>query len=698
MKRVVYHPITKILALILFFTFAFSTVYNIAYCVWLDGVDLFDEEPEFHYIQGSTYDEELYWPYAVYEYRAMRDEQDNYYWYSPSDPLVDTIINGLRALSVSDGKLTYPAYETLGTLKYPEETGQALRAYLTELYGNNTNFAFRVEHEGEVLMSNMEDIPGKITLLAEHTSLITVEYVTERDTRHTVTFSFIYGLRPGLPVNDAYKAYYTAWEADVGRAYTVLSNAIVSGCVTLLFLVLLLCITGKRYEGDGVSLCWLDRLPLEIPTAVAVLACIGGICLLGEMTYWPDFIRLLGGWFGYRTMTDANRLQLSLLLCVGFAMVAVILVWLCSLVRRMRAGGWWKNTLVWRVLSFVLRLLRFLGNGVLSVFSHLPLLYKWLIGCPVFGIWTLVALLGRSAPLAALWFLTVLLVLAYGCVWLIRLDKVRSGAEKVAEGNLDYRIDKGTFRINGVAGSIADSLNHIGDALGVAVDQRMRSERFRTELITNVSHDLKTPLTSIVSYADLLSKESLDGSAAEYVEVICRQSERLKKLTEDLLEASKASTGTLSVVLAPTDVAELLSQAAGEYAERFQKASLTPCLQLPDGERLCVMADGRRMWRVFDNLLSNICKYSMEGTRVYLTAEREGDTVRLIFRNISAQPIGGSVEELTERFVRGDASRHTEGSGLGLAIAQSLVELQGGTLTLSADGDLFKAVLTLKAV
>ena len=226
----------------------------------------------------------------------------------------------------------------------------------------------------------------------------------------------------------------------------------------------------------------------------------------------------------------------------------------------------------------------------------------------------------------------------------------------------------------------------------------MKSERFRTELITNVSHDLKTPLTSIINYTDLLSKEEIDNETAkEYVDVLSRQAVRLKKLTEDLLEASKASTGAISVSMQPTDAAELLTQAVGEYEERFAARSLHAVLDIRHNP-LWISADGKHLWRVFDNLLGNICKYSMSGTRVYLTAEAIGKTVVMTFRNITENPISVTAEELTERFVRGDASRHTEGSGLGLAIADSLCKLQGGTLSLTVDGDLFKAVIAFAAI
>ena len=232
--------------------------------------------------------------------------------------------------------------------------------------------------------------------------------------------------------------------------------------------------------------------------------------------------------------------------------------------------------------------------------------------------------------------------------------------------------------------------------MDAAVARQMKSERMKTELITNVSHDLKTPLTSLISYVDLLKKEGLTSERApEYLDVLDRQSQRLKKLTEDLVEASKASTGNIQAKLEDTDVNLLLSQAVGEYSERLAAASLTPVTTLDIAEPH-ILVDGRLLWRVFDNLLSNVTKYALPGTRVYLTTEARDGKVFVTFRNVSREPLNISAEELMERFVRGDASRNTEGSGLGLSIARSLTELNGGSLALTVDGDLFKATLVFQ--
>jgi len=240
----------------------------------------------------------------------------------------------------------------------------------------------------------------------------------------------------------------------------------------------------------------------------------------------------------------------------------------------------------------------------------------------------------------------------------------------------------------------AQQLGDLGSAVAASVEERLQSERFKAELITNVSHDLKTPLTSIINYVDLLKGEEIDNpTAQEYIAVLDRKSQRLKKLTEDLVEASKASTGVLAVELEKLGLVQLVEQALGEYQEKLDQSGLTHVLTAP--EEVYVLADGRHLWRVIDNLLGNCCKYALEGTRVYLDVTANDLTAALTVKNVSKEPLNIPAQRLLERFVRGDESRSAEGSGLGLAIARSLTELQGGKLELEIDGDLFKARVTI---
>jgi signal transduction histidine kinase len=295
----------------------------------------------------------------------------------------------------------------------------------------------------------------------------------------------------------------------------------------------------------------------------------------------------------------------------------------------------------------------------------------------------------------ASWALPVLLAL-FLLYTVFQFKKLKKAAARLADGELNYKVNTRGMLFD--EKQLGESLNRLGDGMNKAVEERLKADRMKTELITNVSHDIKTPLTSIVSYTELLkAEENLSEQGKEAVDVLSRQSERLTRLISDLVEASKASSGILDVALAPCDAAVFVAQAAGEYEERLKDAGLTLLTKVPE-EPLRIMADGRRMQRIFDNLMNNIAKYSLPGTRVYLDLEKKGQRAVFQFKNTSREPLNVSADELLERFVRGDSSRHTEGNGLGLSIAQSLTELQGGTLQIQVDGDLFKVVMSFPEV
>ena len=272
--------------------------------------------------------------------------------------------------------------------------------------------------------------------------------------------------------------------------------------------------------------------------------------------------------------------------------------------------------------------------------------------------------------------------------------KLKDGGKRVASGNYNEPID--TTHMIAPMREPGEDINHVGEGIAIAVAEQMKSERFKTELITNVSHDIKTPLTSIINYVDLIKKEGIsEEKVREYVEVLDRQSARLKKLIEDLLEASKASTGNVEMHMEACDAAVMISQVVGEYQDKLQAQDIEIVVNEAKNPAN-LMADGRHLWRVFDNIMSNICKYTQDHTRVYVNVEDAGDQVRMIFKNISKYPLNISSDELMERFVRGDASRNTEGHGLGLSIASSLTALMDGQLTIDIDGDLFKITVAMK--
>ncbi len=470
-----------------------------------------------------------------------------------------------------------------------------------------------------------------------------------------------------------FEAYYTNLLVENRNTLIWLTAVLFVLCLALV--IFLLCAAGHKEGVEGIHLNWVDRIPLDLYLALA-LATGSCVLMLGIDATGVDFVPAV--------------ILLAILLALAVLLVMSVLMTLST---RFKSGAFWKNTLVYRCLCLLFRMGKGLKDGLSYCAKHLHL--YWQAGLIFAGVTLLeflvVAAFG-SESICVIWFLAKLVETPLLVLILISLQKLKAGGEALAEGNLNASVD--LKHMYGVLRSHGENLNSIAQGMQKAVQQQLKSERFRTDLITNVSHDIKTPLTSIVNYVDLLKKEDVQPEKAkEYIAVLDCQSARLKKLTEDLVEASKASSGTLPVHLEAVDVNVLLSQVSGEYQSRFELCKLEPIVKL-SSEDPQILADGKLLWRVFDNLLSNICKYAMPGTRVYFTSEVQDGRVSISFKNISNYPLDITADELLERFVRGDSSRSTEGSGLGLSIAQSLTGLQKGTFDLVVDGDLFKANLS----
>ncbi len=492
-------------------------------------------------------------------------------------------------------------------------------------------------------------------------------YVPEQDGRRLCReLALEYGVLDPLDVHDEFLEGWHEY-SKYAQYLPHIALATLAADLCCLLLTVFLCLgAGRRRDRQGVVLRPFDHIPLEI---VGVLEFFAWAILLGagdSMTYAVSN--------GIIAPDTAAGLVVVSLAGAGLALLAVLTVSV-----RIKAGTILTNTLTCLIG-------RAIARGVRNAAGTWPLTGR------VVGLF-LLYLLGTLLTGLTLFLIPVYqgLVLWALCRWTIQWNKVRAGAGRIVGGDPDARID--TRKMYRDLAEHAGQLNDLGSAVSTAVEERLQSERFKTELITNVSHDLKTPLTSIINYVDLLKKEDIrNEKAAEYLEVLDRKSQRLKKLTEDLVEASKASTGALTVHPERIGVVQLVQQALGEFEEKFSQHRLEPVLTVQDGE-IYVMADGRHLWRVIDNLLSNCNKYALEGTRIYADVIRQGGQVALTVKNVSKTALNIPAEQLMERFVRGDQSRTTEGSGLGLSIARSLTELQGGVFLLEVDGDLFKAIV-----
>ena len=454
--------------------------------------------------------------------------------------------------------------------------------------------------------------------------------------------------------------------------YTALVTMFVSFIIGAAAFVFLMCAAGHRNGTDEIVTTVWDHLWLDVFAVGAVLAevfvfYVAAIFLINvDVAYLPFIL------FVTAVAT----------LCMGW----LLLLFLLSFSVRVKLGKWWRHTLCYQ-------LFRKIGQFAWMIWENIGFLWKVILVMLVLafleGIG--VQMFFNSDIALLLWLLEKLVLYPLVLWYCVQLNQLKNGTEKIAGGEPGYQIS--TKRMTGIFKEQGEQINHISDGMTHAIEERMKSERFKTELITNVSHDIKTPLTSIINYVDLLEKEDLHNETAqEYLEVLERQSSRLKKLIEDLIEASKASTGNLPVHLERLEAGIFMTQTVGEFEEKTKAAGLDLVIEKPETP-VYIMADSRHFWRVIDNLMNNICKYAQSGTRVYINLEVKEAQVSITFRNTSKYPLNISSDELMERFVRGDASRNTEGSGLGLSIANSLMDLMGGTFRLYVDGDLFKVVL-----
>lgn len=433
--------------------------------------------------------------------------------------------------------------------------------------------------------------------------------------------------------------------------------------LALFFFCFLMASAGHWAGHEGIHLTWLDKIPADV--WLIVLLCT---FFIGWEAFYYEWGRVF--------------------FCA--ALVPLVLLFLCAFAAQCKAGTVLRGALIGRIARFLWRIVRAVFRALLHTLVRLPLVWKTaLVGLVIAGAEFLLYINDFYRVRYGVFLVMKLVELLAVLYIAVSLRTLQKGGEKLARGDFSSPID--TRYLLWDFKRYGQELNDVQGGLEQAVQEQMKAEHLKTELITNVSHDIKTPLTSIVNYVDLLKKEDMPSSAArEYIAVLDRQSHRLKKLTEDLVEASKASSGALNVELQPTDVNVLLSQIEGEYQERLAACHLTLVTQ-PPAPGTMIQADSRLLSRVMDNLVSNVCKYAMENTRVYVTAAvRDGQAV-ISFKNVSRDELNISPDELMERFVRGDASRHSEGSGLGLSIARSLVQLQGGTFALSIDADLFRA-------
>ncbi|MDO5391151.1 MAG: HAMP domain-containing sensor histidine kinase [Eubacteriales bacterium] len=446
-----------------------------------------------------------------------------------------------------------------------------------------------------------------------------------------------------------------------------------------------------RKEGDGeLHLIWFDRIFTEI--AAGGLLFLECLLLCVPVAVWENYSRGLFPAFALYASVVVFALGSCAMFLLGYL----------SLVRRIKGKTLWKNSFLlwfWRFVKKAWRRARVFLEQAGSDVQH----GRTLKMVSLFGAFLVAQMFLVSASFGGGSFFCLLLLLALDGIafwYFVRRvngqKEILEGLKKITDGDLHYKIP--CEKLIGEQKTVAEAINSIGAGLDAAVENSLKNERMKTELITNVSHDIKTPLTSIINYVDLLKRENLsDPKIVGYLDILDAKAQRLKILTEDVVEASKASTGNITLEMTNLNLVEMLHQVIGEFQEKMEEKNLKLMLNLPE-EPVMIYADGRRMWRVLANIFNNTAKYAMEGTRVYVDLKKRDGKVSFSLKNISAEPLNISADELTERFIRGDGSRSTEGSGLGLSIAKSLTELQKGEFQVYLDGDLFKVMIVFSQV
>lgn len=503
----------------------------------------------------------------------------------------------------------------------------------------------------------------------------------------TKDFVFAVSVDTKFSVADSMADEAENYETYSKLMFPMLAGAIFGSVLWLIGMVWLTVTAGRKPKDEEIHLNGFDRWYTEIAAGAVIGIWLAGTIILGTLIANSS----LG--YSYAVVT----VIVTCLICGTYTM-AWFLIGYLSLVRRIKAGTLWKNSLIRKVLKWIGKCSGKLADFVRAFSRNTAEKIKVLLVGGAF-LFLQFLIIGCIFGGAEVFLLALMAVDVAAMIFVIRkadgLDLIMDGLKKISDGELQYKIKTDT--LTGKQKVMAEYINNIGGGLDAAVENSLKKERMQTELITNVSHDLKTPLTSIINYVDLMKRENpTDPKIQEYLRILDEKSQRLKVLTEDVVEASKASTGNIKLEMNDIDFVEMVQQVIGEFEEKFQEKNLTMMVHFTD-EPSIIYADGQRMWRVLENVFGNVVKYAMEGTRVYAEISNRNKKVTFSLKNISAQPLNISADELTERFIRGDVARNTEGSGLGLSIAKSLTELQGGEFKLYLDGDLFKVMITFVA-
>lgn len=599
-----------------------------------------------------------------------------------TDPLVtvqetsseERELNEIEKALTGDGFGSYLTFDILGLLDYP-----------CQMWGELVMDDIRYITGDELTVINSQTIADS-SFMNEPGYYLNDDFTLMVQKKVTSTTYWVVSVLPENIEADLHGNLYQQAQWRVNFLYRFGNQQVIGiigsfiSCIilTLVSFIFLASAAGHRKNKEEIVLvAFPDKIPFDIWTAGVLFVEAFDLILITEIVSFElkKFPELFIG-----------ALAAGILVFAGIALWYVL-----SFCTRVKYGKWWHNTLCYIIY-------RHLFDFLAAIYKNIDILWKLVVIIGAASILEFIAIIqtrfGDTDVLVGWWLLEKAIICVVLVKLVLQLRKLQEGSRHLADGELQYHIN--TEKMFSECKKHGENLNEIGVGMAKAVEERMKSERMKTELITNVSHDIKTPLTSIINYVDLLEKEELQNErAAEYLEVLDRQSSKLKKLIEDLVEASKASSGSLPVANEELEVGVFLTQTVGEFEEKLAAANLELIVSKME-EAVYIMADGRHLWRVIDNLMNNICKYAQPHSRVYVNLEVEGESVMIAFRNMSKYPLNVNGDELMERFVRGDKSRNTEGHGLGLSIAKSLMDIMEGEMEIYVDGDLFKVILKLK--
>ena len=687
MKRIVYSSVTKFIAVILFVV---SVVFG-ALAV-SDGIIEFYTDDEFIYNFESDFSDSLYISYLL-------NEPEN------------VIFNAYHSVFRSYDDYGRPIEITSNLEDNIEAIAEDIQQRFDNLYDSDkidyfvqwndivfTNCGAKTSEElmqGDFYVYSSRDKSGEIERTTGYnTDRYTpylLESIAEYDNSSTITVCA--SIKP--EVADEYKA---AWEKQEQIVFEAMKNTSVCAVSALLLLIFLLCVCGKNKDGESGNI-WIDNIWAEIHLAVMAGLGVGGAALcaivLDEYMNGHFPIHLLDpviagiaalGSLGIITALLSIIRSIKTRRLLETSIICIVIRWAFRIVK-------WCFGILWKFIKWNFRQTKAFWSCIFSLLSRksgvmiIGALFVYTVFIGIFGVFL------PEGPVSLL--LGIIAFIAASFIIAHRtkdFDEIKKGVSNVRNGNISYKIPE--CKCEDMK-SLASNINDIAKGLDESVNAKLKAERMKTELITNVSHDLKTPITSIINYTELLSKiEDLPEEARDYVSVIAKKSERLKNLTQDLFDISKVQSGNEQIIFEKLDTALLISQSLGEYDNEIGQSGLTFCVDAP--KELCISADGRKMSRVIGNLISNILKYAMKNTRVFITAVDKDENIVMEFKNISAYPLDFDVDEIVQRFVRGDESRTSEGNGLGLAIAKSYTEICGGQFEITTDGDLFKVRLTFR--